>query len=114
MKFQAHFQVAQWKFKRNQKVSTHAGRYHGANNLREMYGTHNALINLVTAAAANRETVMSQCKTIADLTLTLDALTQQLQKANAVNNRGSGIPVDRQGRSNSNWVNGKHVRDIGG
>ena len=32
--FQAHFQSAQRKFERKQKVSTHAGGCHEANNLR--------------------------------------------------------------------------------
>ena len=44
-----------------------------------MYGTHNALINLATVAAADRETMMLQCKTIADLTKTVAALTWKLQ-----------------------------------
>ena len=93
--FQAHFQAAQRKYKSKHKVSTRAGEYHRSNNLREMYGTHDALINLATAAVADRETMMSQCKTIADLTTTVAVLTQKLQHANAVNNRGSGIPIDR-------------------
>ena len=66
--FQAHFQAAQQKYKRKQKISTQAGGYQGANNLREMDGTYDALINLATAAAADSETMMSQCKTISDLT----------------------------------------------
>ena len=86
--FQAHFQAAQRKFKTKKKVSTRSGGYHVANNLREMDGTHDAIVNLVTTAAANRDTMISQCKTIADLTATVSALTQQLQQVNAVNNRG--------------------------
>ena len=58
--FQEHFQEAQRKYKRKQNVSTHAGGYCGANNLREMDGTHNALINLATEAAGNREAMMTQ------------------------------------------------------
>ena len=58
--FQAHFQAAQRKYKRKQKVSTLAGEYHGENNLREMDGTHDALINLATEATENRETMMSK------------------------------------------------------
>ena len=112
--FQAHFQVAQRKFKRKQKVSTHAEEYHGANNLREMDGTHDALINLSTAAVANIDTMMTQFKTIADLTATVAALNQQLQQANAVNNRGSGTLVDRHGQANPKWVNDKRICDVGG
>ena len=56
---QAHFQAAQRKYKKKQKVSTHAGGYHRANNLREMDGMQDSLINLATAAEANRETMMS-------------------------------------------------------
>ena len=78
--FQAHFQAAQHKFKRKQKVSIYAGGYHVAKNLREMDGTHDALINLATAAAADRETMIAQCKTIANLIATFSALTQKLQQ----------------------------------
>ena len=87
--FQAHFQAAQQKYNRKQKVATRAGGYHGANNLREMDGTHDAIIHLATADAANRETM------IADFTASVAVLTQQLQQANTVHNRGYGIPVDR-------------------
>ena len=76
--------------------------------------THNALINLATAAAADRETMMSQCKTIADRTKTVAALTRQLQQATTGYNRGSGMPVDREIQANPKWVNGKHVRDVRG
>ena len=51
---QAHFQSAQRKYKRKQKLSTCAGGYHGANNIKNMDGTHDALINLATAAAEDR------------------------------------------------------------
>ena len=98
--FQAHFQAEHRKYKRKQKVSTRAGGYHGANNLRKMNGTHDSLINLTTEDTANREKMMSQCKTITDLTATISALTQKLQQANAVNSRGSGIAIDRQGQEN--------------
>ena len=62
--------------------------YHGANNLRDMDGMHDAIINLARTAVANRETMMSQCKIIVNLTATVAALTHELQQANAVNNRG--------------------------
>ena len=87
--FQAHFQAAQCKFKRKHKVSTRAGGYYGANNLREMDGTHDAIINLDTAAADDRDTMITQRKTISDLTATVAAVTQKIQQANAENNRGS-------------------------
>ena len=74
-----HFQAAQQKYKRKQKLSTRAGGYHRAKILKEMDGTHDALINLATAAAADRETMMSQCKTIADLTTSFAVLTQELR-----------------------------------
>ena len=79
--FQAQFQAEQRKYKIKQKSSTCVGGYHGANNIKDMDGTHDALINLATADAAYRETMMSQCKNIADLTKTVAALTRQLQKA---------------------------------
>ena len=79
-----------------------------------MEGTHNALINLATEAASDRETMMSKCKTMANLAKNISALTKQLQQANTVYNRGSGIPVDRKGQANPKWVNGKHVCDVGG
>ena len=90
------------------------GGYHGVNDMKDMDGTHNAIINLAMAAAEDRETVMTQCKTIADLTKTLAALTQQLQQATTGNNRGPGLPVDRRSQANSKWVNGKYLQDVGG
>ena len=112
--FQSHFQAAQRKYKRKQKPSTRAGGYHGANNIKYMDGTHDALINLATAAAADRETMMLKCNTIAYLTKTVAALTRQLQKANTGYKRGSGMSVDRHIQENPKWVNGKHVRYLGG
>ena len=79
-----------------------------------MDGTYDALINLATAAAADRYTMMTQCKTISGLNATIAALTQKLQQANAVNKRGSVTPVERQGQVNYKWVNGKQIRDVGG
>ena len=58
-----------------------------------MDGTHDSLINLAMAAAVDRYTMMTQSKTIADLTATVAALNQKLQQANSENNRGSGTPV---------------------
>ena len=84
------------------------------NNIKEMDGTHDALINLATTDAADRETMMPQCKTIDDLTKTVAALTRQLQKATKGYNRGYGMPVDRQSQANPKWVNRKHVPDVGG
>ena len=75
---------------------------------------HDDLINLATAAEEDRETMMSQCKTIVDLTKTVTALTRQLQQATNGNNRGPGFPVDRQIQTNSKWVNRKNLRDVGG
>ena len=95
--FRAHFQSAQSKIKIKQKGSTCTGGYHGANNLREMDGTHDDLVNLKTSAAADRDTMMAQYKTIADFTATVAALTQKLQQANTANNRWTGTPVEREG-----------------
>ena len=41
--------------------------------------THDALINLATAEAAERDTMMNQSKTITDLTYTTTNFTQKLQ-----------------------------------
>ena len=79
-----------------------------------MGGTHDDLINLATEAAADRETMILQCKTIANLTANVAAFNQQLHQANVVKHKGSEITVDRQGQSNPKCVNGKHVRDVGG
>ena len=79
-----------------------------------MDGKHDALINLLTAAAANRETMMSQCKTIAYLTASVADLTQQLHQTNTVHTRGSGIPVYRQVQEHHKWLNERHVRDVVG
>ena len=93
--FRSHFQSAQRKYKRKQKSSTRAGGYHGANKIKEMDGTHDALINLSMSAAEDIDTMMSQNKTIANLTKTVAALTRQLQKATSGKNRGPGFPGDR-------------------
>ena len=66
--FQAHFQSEQRKYKRKQKSSTRAGGYHSENNIKEMDGTHDSLINLATSATEDINTMMSQNKTISDLT----------------------------------------------
>ena len=57
---------------------------------------------------------MLQCKTIADLTKTVAALTQRLQQTATGYNRGSGLPVERYSQAKSKWVNRKHVQDVGG
>ena len=111
--FQAHFHSAQRKYKRKQKYSTRTRGYHGANNIKEMDGTQDALINLATDAAEDRETMMSQNKTIANLTKTVAALTRQLQQATSGKYRGPGLPGDRQSQTHSNWVNFKYLQDVG-
>ena len=60
-----------------------------------MDGTHDALTNLTTAAEEDRETMMSQNKTIADLTETGDALNIQLHQATSGKDRGPVLPGDR-------------------
>ena len=79
-----------------------------------MDGTHNPLINLATAAVEDRETMMAQNKTIANLTETVAALTRQLHHTTTGNNREPGLTGDRQSQTNSKWVNGKHLRDVVG
>ena len=76
--------------------------------------THDVLINLETVAAEDRDMVMAQNKTIADLTENVAALTRQLQQATTGNNRGPGLPGDKQNQKNSKWVNRKHLQDMGG
>ena len=112
--FQAHFQSAQRKYKRKQKLSTRAGVYNGANNIKEMDETHDSLINLAMAATEDRETMMSQNKTIADLTKTVAALTRQLQQGTSGKDRGPRFPGGRRSQTHSKWVNGKHLQDVGG
>ena len=90
------------------------GGYHGANNIKEIDGTHDALINLATAASEDREIMMSQSKIIADLTQTFAALTWHLQQETTGYNRGPRMPVNRRSQSNSKWVNRKHLQDVGG
>ena len=57
--FQAHFQDAQRKHKRNQIVSTRDGGYHGASILEEAEDTQDELINLATAAVADLVSMMT-------------------------------------------------------
>ena len=79
-----------------------------------MDGTHDDLINIVTAAEEDRETMMSQNKTITDLTKNVAALNQKLQQATTGYNRGSGLPVDKRSQTNPKGVNEKQFRDVGG
>ena len=65
------------------------------NNIKEIDGTQDSLINLATAVEEDREMMMEQNKTIADLTKTVAALTSQLQKSTTGNNRGPGLPGDK-------------------
>ena len=75
--FQAHFQDAQRKHKRNQIVSTRDGGYHGASILEEAEDTQDELINLATAAVADLVAMMTHNQIIAELTATISALTQK-------------------------------------
>ena len=90
--------------------------YHGANNLQETgEDTHDALINLATAAAADRDTTTTQIKTTVYLTATITNFTQHIQKATVrINNlkitKLPETPTDRPLK----WVNGKHICDVGG
>ena len=79
-----------------------------------MDGTQDALINLATAATVDIDKMMLQCKTIYDLNKTIAVLTRQFQQAATGYNSGSRLRVDRHSQANSKWVNGKHVKDMGG
>ena len=81
-KFHAHFQASQRKYKMKQKVSTRLAEYQGAYN-HQATGeeTHKYLVNLEVVAAADRDTMMNQIKTISDLIKTTANLTQQLKKS---------------------------------
>ena len=97
------------------KISTRLAGYHDVNNLRETgEDTHDALIKLATAAAAYRDTMMTQSYTISDLTATTTNLTQQLQQATVVINT-LRIPREPETPINSppKWVDGKHMCDAG-
>ena len=79
-----------------------------------MDGTHDDLINIVTAAEEDIETMMSQNKTITDLTKNVATLTRQLQQETSGKDRGPGLPGDRQSQTHSKWVNRKQLQDVGG
>ena len=86
------------------------------NNLRETgEDTQDALINLVTAAAADRDTIINQSKKISDLTTTISNLTHQLQQVTA---RINTLKVLKELETPTNrllkWVDGKHICDAGG
>ena len=97
------------------KVSTRSAGYHGANNLRETgEDTHDALINLATAAA-DMDAMMKQSKTISKITATISNLTQQLQQATV---RINTLKIPKEPETPTNrppkWVDGKHICDAGG
>ena len=96
-------------------VSTRSGGYHGAKTLRETgEDTQDDLINLATAAEVDRDTMMTQSTTIADLTATIANLIQQLQQATV---RINTLKIPREPETPTNrppkWVDGKHIRDAG-
>ena len=114
--FQVHFQVAQRKYNRKQKVSTRLAVYHSANNLIENgKDTHNVLINLDTVEEPDRDMIMTQSKTISDFTTTIANLTQKIWKATL---RINIIKITKVPASPTNrppvWVDGKHICDAGG
>ena len=90
--------------------------YHGAEKLREKgEDTHNALINLARAAAADRDTIMTRSKTITDLATTITNLTQQLQQATVrINILKSTKEPETPTNKPPKWVDGKHIYDAGG
>ena len=70
---------------------------------------------MATAAAADRETMRTQSKTIADLTTTIANFNPQIKQAtvkiNTLNiTRVPENPPDMPPK----WVNGEHIRDAGG
>ena len=97
-------------------MSTRSAGYHGANNLRETgEDTHDALINLVTPAAADRDKMMTQSKTITDLTVTIANLTQQLQQSTVrINTLMTTKVTETLTNRPPKWVDGKHIRDADG
>ena len=116
--FQAHFTEAQRKIRRRQKATSHQGGYNSANAVvNEQLGQANeALVNMATAAASDREMMQLQATTIAEQMKTISELTQRIKDkdkeiANLRANKATptaGIPPHQK------WVNGKHIWDKGG
>ena len=139
LNFKQHFNAAQLKARRRQKATAKMGGFHGANSIQhqeqqaQLDNAENALINLMTTAAEDKEQMRQKDKIIADQVLLITSLNQQLLAANAKilslqANRPANrytpppsiptappptIPATQTGTSPT-WVDGKHKKDKGG
>jgi hypothetical protein len=90
--FKTHFTTAQRKLKRRQKTTAKQGGFHGVNAIvaEQLEQANDALVNLVSAAAADRDQMVLLNRTINTQNETIAALTKQYQslgtKMNALNN----------------------------
>lgn len=121
--FQAHFLEAQRKLKRRQRTTTKQGGFHGVNAIvnEQMENANDALVNLMTNAASDRDeirllnkTVHTQNETIAAFTKTLASIQTQLGKLTG--NKGPTQPsvAPEDILKDIMWINGKHKWDNGG
>jgi hypothetical protein len=121
--FQAHFLEAQRKLKRRQRTTTKQGGFHGVNAIvnEQMENANDALVNLMTNAASDRDeirllnkTVHTQNETIAAFTKTLASIQTQLGKltGNKAPTQPAVAPEDIL--KDIMWINGKHKWDNGG
>jgi chromosome segregation ATPase len=87
--FQAHFLEAQRKLKRRQRTTTTQGGFHGVNTIvnEQIEHANDALVNLMTNAATDRDeirqltkTIQTQNDTIAAFAKTLASINTQLTK----------------------------------
>jgi uncharacterized coiled-coil protein SlyX len=99
--FKTHFATAQRKLKHRQKTSTKQGGFHGANALvtDQLDQANDALVNLATAAASDRdhmlllnETIHTQNETIAKLAQQYQLLSNKMYAIGRSNYQGTAAP----------------------
>jgi hypothetical protein len=128
--FKTHFTTAQRKLKRRQKTTARQGGFHDVNAIvvEQLEQADDALVNLVSAAAADRDQLVILNRTINTQNETIAALTKQYQsvgnKMDALNNRAAPPPTNLPASApsdrvpmldESNWLPNGHLKyDNGG
>jgi hypothetical protein len=120
--FQAHFLKAQRKLKRRQRTTTKQGEFHCVNAIvnEHMEHANDALVNLMTNAASDRDesrllnkTVHTQNEMIAAFTKTLASINAQIAKLSGTKAAPPPAVAPEDVLKDFMWTNGKHKWDSG-
>ena len=99
--FKTYFTEAQRKVKRRQKATAKVGGFHGANSIiNDQLGQANdALVNMATAASADREMMQLQAKTIAEQMTQIKDLHARLKEKDdeikRIKSQGWGVRIGK-------------------